>query len=308
MATGANNPGFACAAVPASLRALLSGLIDYAGLFPPAKLSLREAAENFLRYSRGPHAWMLGKFVLPAAQLDAFRDTVAAIPEAAGFAFPLAVLLGGEPARDAELVRKARDEGNASLSIDAIEFRASSLAVVAEICALVPKGCAIFCEVPLKEDLSRWLHVIREARALAKIRTGGVTLESFPSSADVAEFILQCKSQGVGFKATAGLHHPVRSEHALTYESGSVCGVMHGFLNVFLGATLVNQGASKEQFVKILDDARPESFRVAAESFEWNQVRASTADIAATRQNFAISFGSCSFEEPIRDLRKLGLL
>ena len=308
MASGAHNPGFAVATVPASLRALLSGLIDYAGLFPPAKLSLREATANFLRYARGPHAWMLGKFVLPAAQLGEFRDTVAGIPEAAGFAFPLSVLLGGEPARDAELVREARDEGNASHSIKAIEFRASSMAMVAEISALFPKECTVFCEVPPKENLSHWLHAIHETRALAKIRTGGVTLDSFPSSADVAEFVMQCKSQGLGFKATAGLHHPVRSEHALTYESGSVCGVMHGFLNVFLGAVLANNGISKDQLVKILDDTQAESFRAAAETFQWNQVPASTSDIAATRQHFAISFGSCSFEEPIRDLRKLGLL
>src|SRR5689334_20933712 len=53
----------------ASLRALLSGILDYAGLFPPARLPLDAAVRNFARYRTEPEAWMLGRFVCPAARL-----------------------------------------------------------------------------------------------------------------------------------------------------------------------------------------------------------------------------------------------
>src|SRR5712692_7899442 len=91
---------FPPANVPAALRALLSGLIDYAGLFPPAQLSLQDAVSNFVRYARGPHAWMLGKFVVPAAQLGELRVLLAGSVEAQGLTCPLSVLLGSEPLRD----------------------------------------------------------------------------------------------------------------------------------------------------------------------------------------------------------------
>src|SRR5882762_2079011 len=98
----------AAASVPAALRALLSGLIDYAGMFPPAKLSLEEAAKNFLQYMGGRHAWMLGKFVVPAAQLEELRTYLARNPEARGRSVSLSVLLGAEPLREAQRIREAQ--------------------------------------------------------------------------------------------------------------------------------------------------------------------------------------------------------
>jgi hypothetical protein len=298
--------------VSAALRALLGGLIDYAGLFPPAKLSLADAARNFVGYVRGPHAWMLGKFVVPAAQLGELRGFLAGSMEAQELTCPLAVLLGSEPLRDAELIRKAlaevATEPRPLFSIDAVEFRPGSPAMVAGLSAALPQALPVFCEVPFAEDITPWLAAIREGRWFAKIRTGGVTPESFPSSATVAEFLVQCKAQGVAFKATAGLHHPVRSEHPLTYEPNSVCGMMHGFLNVFLGAALLEYGITKDQLIQILDDTQAASFRFSGEFAHWNKLFVSRTDLTGTRQHFAISFGSCSFEEPIQDLQKLGLL
>src|SRR5882757_4734763 len=106
----------ASASVPAALRALLSGLIDYAGMFPPAKLSLAEAAKNFLEYMSGRHAWMLGRFVVPAAQLEELRAYLAGNPEARGRTISLSVLLGAEPLRDARRIREAQDLAVAAAS------------------------------------------------------------------------------------------------------------------------------------------------------------------------------------------------
>lgn len=297
--------------VPVALRALLSGLIDYAGMFPPAKLSLADAAGNFLRYARGPYAWMLGKLVVPVEQLEELRVVLAKNSEAQGLRVPLSVLLGAEPLRagcviQAERVRAA--EKPQPFSIDAVEFRPGSPSMVAELFSILPPGLPVFCEIPYSEDLTGWLTAIRRAGWFAKIRTGGVTPESFPSSTAVAGFLAQCHAHGVAFKATAGLHHPVRSEHSLTYDPGSVCGVMHGFLNVFVGAALLECGVAKERLIEILDDTEPTSFRFQGDFAHWRKLFVSRTDLAGTRQHFAISFGSCSFDEPIQDLRRLALL
>src|SRR5215471_10308407 len=53
-----------------SLRILLTHLIDYAGLFPPAALEMPEAQRNYAAYRAGEYSWMLGRFVVPAARLD----------------------------------------------------------------------------------------------------------------------------------------------------------------------------------------------------------------------------------------------
>src|SRR5438477_108730 len=68
----------------------------------------------------------------------------------------------------------------------------------------------------------------------AKIRTGGVTPEAFPKSAEIVRFVRTCLAANVPFKATAGLHHPIRCFHPLTYDADSPQGTMHGFLNLFL--------------------------------------------------------------------------
>ena len=58
-----------------ALRALLANLVDYAGLFPPSAVSLPVAKANYERYLHSENAWMLGRFVVPAAQLSQLQDT-----------------------------------------------------------------------------------------------------------------------------------------------------------------------------------------------------------------------------------------
>jgi hypothetical protein len=83
----------------ASVRALLSGIVDYAGLFPPAKLPMDEAVRNYLRYRTEPESWMLGRFICPAARLGelaAFAEDIAKLPA------PLSLSLLGRGGGDAE--------------------------------------------------------------------------------------------------------------------------------------------------------------------------------------------------------------
>lgn len=249
-----------------SLRTLLAHLIDYAGLFPPAALTMQDAVRNYARYREGQHAWALGRFVVPEAR-------VAEVPSE----FPLTVLWDGVSPHDRaeSLETKASSEAD----LERIAQNAAGKPVYVEIAGLA-----------LLDGLAR--HGLR-----AKIRTGGVTEDAFPSVTDVAAFLRACRKRNVPFKATAGLHHPLRCVKPLTYEPNAPIGTMHGFLNVFLAAALLDHAEA------ILAESDPSAFLFDDDGVSWRDLRVKTEALAAMRSTFATSFGSCSFEEPITELR-----
>jgi hypothetical protein len=245
----------------ASLRALLEGLIDYAGLFPPAALSMQDAVRNYARYREEEYAWALGRFVVPA-------DRAQEVPPE----FALSVL-GVDEVKAASAEDVARIAGEADGRIVYVEIS----------------------DVALLQDIAR--HGLR-----AKIRTGGVTADAFPPIGNVAQFLRACKEAGVAFKATAGLHHPLRCVKPLTYAPDAPTGTMHGFVNVFLAAALL------EHADEILPEEDAHAFAFDDDGAAWRGHRVSTDALRTMRREFATSFGSCSFEEPIGDLRALGWL
>src|SRR5581483_10724564 len=54
----------------ATARALFEHIVDYAGLFPPAKLPLPEALRRYAADVSGPRQWFVGRFVCPATRLE----------------------------------------------------------------------------------------------------------------------------------------------------------------------------------------------------------------------------------------------
>jgi hypothetical protein len=136
----------------------------------------------------------------------------------------------------------------------------------------------------------------------AKIRTGGVTTRAFPSVEHVATFIRECRQRKVPFKATAGLHHPIRCAKPITYESDAPVATMHGFVNLFIAAALPGSAT------QILREENARAFGFDDGGIWYRDLRITTDELARVRQLYAVSFGSCSFEEPIRDLQELGWL
>lgn len=157
-----------------------------------------------------------------------------------------------------------------------------------------------YCEVPIGS-----LDEVKRAGCFAKLRTGGVTPEAIPDPEAVAAFIRACADRRLPFKATAGLHHPIRAKYPLTYEADAPRAVMHGFLNVFLAAAFAWQGERDIEPILAETDATAFSFGARA---QWRDRSLDAEQVREARGHFAHAFGSCSFEEPIRDLRALGLL
>lgn len=294
----------------ASARALLAGLIDYAGLFPPAALSMDAAVAEYARWRRSPEAFMLGRFVVPAARLVELGAAAEAQLPAAGTGDPwrLSALLGGDAYGDAARV----DAWNASHAgravVDAVELKAATPAEADAALAALAPGLVAFVEVPLDENLDGLLATLERRGARAKIRTGGVVPEAIPDPGDVARFIAACAAARLPWKATAGLHHPLRGERDLTYEPASPRAVMHGFLNVFAAAAFARGGASLADLEGVLREQDPKAFHFDDEGLAWRQLRLATRELETARRDFASSFGSCSFAEPVADLQSLGVL
>jgi len=297
-----------------SLRALLEELIDYAGLFPPARLDMAPAVREYADRLAGPDAWVLGRFIVPSARLEELEGAASTLLPRVGAAAPwrLSVLGGPDAAHDAEQVW-AFNERHAHTAIgraviDTVEVKASDVATLERLVRSVPDGITTYVEIPAAGDIADLVSALGNLKARAKVRTGGVTPDAFPSPADLARFIHLCTGLGVPFKATAGLHHPLRGEYPLTYDADSPRATMYGFLNVFLATAFAQQGLGLDDVRAALEERDPAAFAFDEEGVTWRGRRAGIDDLAALRTRGAAAFGSCSVAEPIDELRALGLL
>jgi hypothetical protein len=296
-----------------STTALLTDLIDYAGLFPPASLSMAACVANYDSYLRSQWDWILGRLIIPVARLAEFEDALSKLPNQGtpSVLWRLAVLPGDDVIADVARIREfnarmANGSGR-SAAIESIELRVSSVENINRLSDIIPRELETYFEIPLSIR-SEYLTAINKSGRRAKIRTGGETADKFPTPENVIEFIGQCTAADVPFKATAGLHHPLRSVHHFTYQSESPSGIMHGFINVFLCAAFLRKGMDPHVAVQLLEERLPGAFRFDSEGIGWRTNRLTREEIATARQELAVSFGSCSFMEPIEDLLALHIL
>jgi hypothetical protein len=295
-----------------SFRNFMTELIDYAGLFPPAKLPLEEALANYLAYKQSDDAWMLSRFIIPAQQLEALSALLG------GQAISLSVL--GQSGQSADDFL-AKLEGNMTklkifrqkhpqTETEFFELRLPIGFVTEELLeqakAILGADMTVFYELPVTEIASLpTLARFQEKNGFlgVKLRCGGEVAEAFPSVEAIAAFIVACRDNGLALKATAGLHHPIRQFNT------TVQAYMHGFLNVFGAGLLAEVHAlDADALVPMLADENASDFNFNDEYFAWKDLRISTDDIEKYRSKMLISYGSCSFDEPREDLAALNLL
>jgi hypothetical protein len=314
---------------PHSLRVMLGGSIDFAGLFPPARLPLDQAASDFARFREEEDAWMLATFVIPAGRIPDFLELP--VVQKAHRPFPLSVLgppdstpeswaedianlltdLAGLRAAHPDLIRiemmevafpDSEDPREAWRMLEDLRAAMKSTGLPE-----ATSGPLVFLEVAHNRDgplgaLCEALQASGPHRIGAKIRTGGVVREAFPEPAAVARFIRTCHEAGLPFKATAGLHHPLRQ-----YRDEVGCP-MHGFLNLFVAAAIAHtHGVGEMTLRDILETEDAGAFTFGDEGATWRGIPLRTDDLTAAG-GFFRSFGSCSFDEPREDLRSLHLL
>jgi hypothetical protein len=308
-------------------KTFLVGLIDDAGLFPPASLSMDDAVAAHQASRESENGWMLSRFICPASRLPELAKQVAV--EGAARPWRVSVILdgaSGERWLDGALTDlSAAREFSSRVGGGGVELLEGALPAALETSLLrkfvdavesvgLPSPVTPYLEVSGDGTLAKTLDVIAEARAErsernlclppgAKLRCGGASEELFPTPARAASFIHHCRRLAIPFKATAGLHHPFRHQDAATGF------VQHGFVNL-VGAAILSsaQQLGERQLEEVIADEDPASFSLTPEGFSWRNYSASESEIAAARSDLFTSYGSCSFAEPVEDLTALGIL
>jgi len=291
---------------------LLAGLVDYAGLFPPASLPLDEALADYDKHLRGADAAMLGRFVLPVAALDKLVPWLETTWNAERpLRLSLLCSLDDLPAVGSFVGARS------AVTVEALEMRLPADHMAGdwldEVTGLLARGdlagLELYTELPADRDAELILalgqrqaqHPMR--RLGAKLRCGGVTRDLVPTVERIAGVLVMARDAGVPLKFTAGLHHPVRGmDHTEDVP-------MHGFLNVYGAALLAHaEDLSSEALAPILADTDPQSFGCNDGGFSWRDHGVTAEQLAILRANFLGGYGSCSFDDPVTDLRSLALL
>lgn len=247
-------------------------------MFPPGNASAEVALRDHLRHREAWYADLVGPLLVPVRAWD---DFAAARESAPGRA--VTVVLIGTTAAPATLPR-------------GVTLKGVEVAVPDVPLPTTDPGLTLAAEITPGPAGTRVLSAVGELDGLvvAKLRTGGVTADAFPSEEVVAKVLASAAAVRAPLKLTAGLHHAVRYTDAETgFEN-------HGFLNVLLAV------------VQALDGEDAAALRTTLATRDTAVVLArlgklSAERLLAARRGF-VSFGCCGVEEPIDDLVGLGLV
>lgn len=301
-------------------RAFLGELIDDAGMFPPARLPVSEALAAHERAVAGDAFWIVGRLVVPAALLAEVARQLDDAPNPQAVSAVLEFADGDPAAALAALARQASARAD-RVALEAVECPLAAIAgetdderlerfLAAADAAAFEEPPTFYLEIaPERTGAPEGLLALHRAREreprralFAKLRCGSPDGAAIPLPAALASFIWEANRLGVPFKATAGLHHPVRHE-ALAGEA------VHGFLNVIGAAVLARaRGLDRDTLESLVAESDAARFELGARRFAWAGIGAGADEIGEARVRFIHSYGSCSLEEPVAGLRALGFL
>ncbi|NOR23296.1 MAG: hypothetical protein GQ542_02695 [Desulforhopalus sp.] len=292
----------------ASYKNFMTGLIDYAGFFPPADLDIETVVGNYAGYLRGENGWMLGRCIIPATQLNrvvlhpGFRCSVIVSPDVPQEEIDqLSSFKGHVEMVETRLPENATSPAGCMDQLLHLHSRLlkaglQDVQLFVEAESVVPIALQIATFSPSQIGGK----VIKNVGY--KLRCGGLTKQAFPSPEKVADAISICCEHEIPVKFTAGMHHSLRN------HSPELMVMQHGFINIF-GASLLywNGNLSRNEITECLRDEAAHHFHFTEENFSWREKIISASEISRLRQSKVISFGSCSFIEPVEGLNSLGL-
>jgi hypothetical protein len=289
---------------PASATALLAGVVDYAGLFPPAGLSMSAAVAEYQAALTSPQAWMLGRFVVPAARLLELAEARAALHTITPWLIS-AIVRDGSSDDLAAIAAFNAAAARHHARVDTVEAKPQSLAGVDRLADQAGTGVDVYVEVAPGPDVDAWLARVAARGLRAKVRTGGLTADAFPTPTALAAFMAAAVRHQVPFKATAGLHHAVRGAYRLSYDDGAQHAPMYGYLNVLLATAALRSGGSASAAEDILQRTDTSALVFAEGAVSWGAEQFPLSTVSDTRRHQLVSFGSCSFREPVEEFDAL---
>lgn len=319
----------------AGIRAFTENIIDYAGLFPPAKLNLDEAFRNYVQYSNSEFQWMLSRFICPVKVLADLKTIIKNNYSTINDLNLSVIGRGGHNeadfnknlSEDLNYLESFNSDFEKSVKTNVLEIKLPDELITSHddkkisdfiyhifsnIENRINHPIFIYFEGHVGTDWKKNISALIEGIKLHnekninsgfKFRTGGVEAYSFPTPEQIAFCIRECVDREIPMKCTAGLHHPFR------HYNKEIDSMMHGFINVFgAGIIALRHNISNPGLKNILSDEDPRNFIFTNDYFSWKDWKISIEDIEFARKDLMISFGSCSFEDPVNDLKSLKLL
>lgn len=302
--------------------AALAGLFDDAAMFPPANRSLAESLAAHRGHRRRDRSWLVRRLLVTASRVN---DLMAALGEDDHIEVGVVLDRGGAgtfaetvSADISSLARLARDE---RVDLTGIEVRVVGEDPEAEVSAVLtgiqgarlPRPPQVAIEVPVTArpagEVLTGLKAIEVARhsdgvgrsLMAKVRCGGTERGTVPADVELAGFLMVCATSRIPFKATAGLHHPTRTENPDTGD------LEHGFLNLLGAAVNAFQGAGLAAIEETL--ARPPAeLRLGSGALVIGDAVVESVVLGMVRASFFTGIGCCDVLDPITDLAALNVL
>lgn len=279
--------------IPAERTALFTRLFDDASLYPPAATELPHAVRAHEVHRLSWYADLVGPFVCNAVRLHDLDAQV----RAAGLP-PFEVSMVVPDGIDALPTAMGIAHSCEALTLRGIEVPIGTHRPLRALRALesldAPRDVTRYLEVPVLAVTEQIVHDLSGAGIRLKLRTGGTSIDAFSRETELAAPIVLCAAERLAFKCTAGLHNAVRHrDPRTTFEH-------HGFLNVMVAARVAASTENPSATAAALSERDPGAVADAVAAF-------TPRDVAAVRALFT-SFGTCSIEEPVADLIKLGLV
>lgn len=291
--------------------AAFASLVDYAGVFPPASLPMPDAIAGYRRLRSSDDRWVVGRFLCRASQLEHLAAAATSGMTRGEPAWRVGVIMDVSPGAAASLAHEFQREMAPFMEVDAAEARigsAGSAGALLDAISAIDQGVAAFVEIDASDEARPQIDAIagglrdRGMVGGAKLRCGGTDPTAFPSVEAVTEFIWQASLAGVPFKATAGLHQPIR-------HRDEALGVhRHGFVNILMASVAADQGEERGTVELIVAETDPDAFSMRAATLSWRDVAYPGSAIRRSRSTGFLAFGSCDADEPIDALKDLSML
>lgn len=293
--------------------AAFAALIDYAGLFPPASEPMNDAVAAYRDARNAPAGWVAGRFLCNASDLTNLAATATRTFEAGETPWEVGVIFDLPAGESASLAIDFHREMDPAMTVSSAEAKLgepTSRAVDSLITTMTSVNADIvpFVEVDRFAGIAQQIDLVGDSLASrrrtggVKLRCGGLTAELFPEPAEVAEFIASAINRHIAFKATAGLHQPIR-------HFDEELGVhRHGFVNLVVASALGESGTDTATLESVIAETDAEAFKFGPASVSWRGHDVPGAAMRRMRHSGFVAYGSCDFNEPVEALASLGFL
>lgn len=313
-----------------SKNALLASSIDYAGMFPPAALTLQETLQNFYNFRKtATHPYFLKRLVLGIDQVKLLNPKLLYDNGADGSFAKITVLGNPDPSssyqdfvkkidwdfREMRRIQERLETSSAPLGLVGYETKLPPsisepgegitsgeyiFPALEQIESVWADKVDVYFEVGFegawKDTITAVTQIIKEwnRECDGSLAQPGIKIRTggqyTPSPEQLGWVISECSQNEVRIKATQGLHSP------LTHDN------QFGFVN-FLAAINFAFFLSEESFntadlISCLQETNKEAFCFKAESFSWKDKSLTLEQMETARSMHQACFGSCSLDEP----------